>query len=119
VKRYLQIGPRVSTWTSVRSTRESGAGDGGALVLRELNNNLILRSRVVGFIDDDRSKHHTKINGVPVVGGREDLPRAISELEISQVIVSSPKVPAEVVAEVRSICDAAEVPLVRASLRLD
>jgi UDP-GlcNAc:undecaprenyl-phosphate GlcNAc-1-phosphate transferase len=96
-----------------------GAGDGGALVLRELNNNLALRSRVVGFIDDDRSKHHTKINGVPVVGGREDLPRAIASLEVSQVIVSSPKVPPEVVAEIRSICDAAEVPMVRASLRLD
>jgi UDP-GlcNAc:undecaprenyl-phosphate GlcNAc-1-phosphate transferase len=96
-----------------------GAGDGGALVLRELNNNLALRRRVVGFIDDDRSKHHTKINGVPVVGGREDLPRAIASLEVSQVIVSSPKVPPEVVAEIRSICDAAEVPMVRASLRLD
>lgn len=96
-----------------------GAGDGGALVLRELNNNLALRSRVVGFIDDDRSKHRTQMNGVPVLGGRDVLEQALSTLEVSKLVVSSPKIPDSVVGELRAICDAAEVPVVRATLRLE
>jgi len=96
-----------------------GAGDGGALVLRELNNNLALRSRVVGFIDDDRSKHRTQMNGVPVLGGRDVLEQTLATMDVSKLIVSSPKIPDEVVAELRDICEAAGVPIVRATLRLE
>jgi UDP-GlcNAc:undecaprenyl-phosphate GlcNAc-1-phosphate transferase len=96
-----------------------GAGDGGALVLRELNNNVALRSRVVGFIDDDRSKHRTQMNGVPVLGGRDVLEQTLATMDVAKLIVSSPKIPDSVVDELRAVCEAAEVPIVRATLRLE
>jgi UDP-GlcNAc:undecaprenyl-phosphate GlcNAc-1-phosphate transferase len=96
-----------------------GAGDGGVMVLRELLNNRSLGLRPVGFIDDDRSKHRTQIHGVPVLGGREALPHLISEEFVSHLIVSSAKIPGDVLEEVGGACEEAGVAVVRASLRIE
>ena len=89
------------------------------MVLRELRNNQALGLRPVGFIDDDRSKHRTQIQGVPVLGGRDSLPGVVIGRGVSQVIISSSKIPPAVVEELGSTCEEAGVALVRASLRLD
>ncbi len=88
-------------------------------MLREFKNNLDLRGRVVGFLDDDRSKHGTKINGVPVVGGAEDLVRTLDTLAVSQVVISTRKVPIDIVERIRTACDAADITVVQAALRFE
>lgn len=110
------LGRRGEGW---RRVLVYGAGDGGALVLREFKNNLDLRGRVVGFLDDDRSKHGTKINGVPVVGGAEDLVRTLDTLAVSQVVISTRKVPIDIVERIRTACDAADITVVQAALRFE
>jgi UDP-GlcNAc:undecaprenyl-phosphate GlcNAc-1-phosphate transferase len=94
-----------------------GAGDGGVMVLRELVNNHDLRRRAVAFLDDDRSKHRTRILGVPVVGGPECLEDTINGHRIVEVIVSSPKISPERFVEVAERCEALGVSCVRASIR--
>ena len=80
---------------------------------------LELRSRVVGFLDDDRSKQGTQVNGVPVVGGLDALPEAIGTFEVSQVIISTNKVPLPVVERIRAICEDADISVVQAALRFE
>ncbi len=46
-----------------------GAGDGGEMVLRELENNPDWEYRPVGFIDDDPRKTGKLIHGLKVFGG--------------------------------------------------
>ena len=51
-----------------------GAGDAGAMIVRELKHNPQLGMEVVGFIDDDLGKHDVRIHGVPVLGDRQRPP---------------------------------------------
>ena len=46
-----------------------GAGDGGELLLRELQNNRALKYAPVGFVDDDPAKSGKVIHGLKVYGG--------------------------------------------------
>ena len=96
-----------------------GAGDGGVMVLREIRNNLALRRRVVGFLDDNVRKHRTVLQGVPVFGGVDRLEDVIEVHGVEQVIVSSAKIPAERLAHLQAVCDDLGVSVSRAMLRID
>ena len=96
-----------------------GAGDGGVMVLREVRNNLAWQREIVGFIDDDRTKHKTTVQGVPVLGGVEAVEAVIRNSGISEVIVSSSKVPQERVSALSTLCEPLQVTVMRASLQLE
>ena len=49
-----------------------GAGDGGELLLRELQNNRELRYSPIGFFDDDPAKNGKVIHGLKVFAGNGD-----------------------------------------------
>jgi FlaA1/EpsC-like NDP-sugar epimerase len=68
-----------------------GAGEAGALLVREMRRNRALRLEPVAFLDDDPSKRGQQIYGVEVVGSLKDLPRVVAEREISEVIVAMPR----------------------------
>jgi UDP-GlcNAc:undecaprenyl-phosphate GlcNAc-1-phosphate transferase len=96
-----------------------GAGDGGALVARELLNNPALGRVPIGFVDDDRSKHRTSIYGLPVLGGSDQVESIIRDRRVSEVIVSSAQIQGNGLESVREVCDSLQVPLRRAALRLE
>ena len=96
-----------------------GAGDGGELTARELLNNPGLRRIPVGFIDDNRSKHGAKIHGVPVLGGSERIETLLRQHKVNEVIVSSPKIEGDGLAEALTACERLDVPVRRAGLRLE
>ncbi len=81
-----------------------GAGDAGALTLRELQHNPALNMRVVGLLDDDQRKRQMSIQGVPVIGGREDIPRLVDEYEVRRVIIAMPRAPGKEIREIVQIC---------------
>lgn len=67
-----------------------GAGDAGAMVIREYRNHTGLNSKPVAIIDDDNKKVGQTINGVPVVGHREDIPRMVNKMKIDEIIIAIP-----------------------------
>ncbi|MFY9555311.1 MAG: hypothetical protein WAV20_11910 [Blastocatellia bacterium] len=69
-----------------------GAGDGGELLIREILNNPDHRYAPVGFIDDDDRKAGKKIHGYRIFDSNE-LPTLIRAYGISEVLISSFKVP--------------------------
>jgi UDP-GlcNAc:undecaprenyl-phosphate GlcNAc-1-phosphate transferase len=81
-----------------------GAGDGGALLLRELRSNTLYDYDAIGFIDDDLSKTHKKVLGVPVLGDIERLEAIIAERQPEVLIVSTAKIEPERLARVEQIC---------------
>ena len=89
------------------------------MVLREVRSNHAWRREIVGFIDDDRSKHRTSVQGVPVIGGFEALKDAIRDHGVGEVIVSSSKIAAERLSSLSEVCEPLEIPVTRASLRLE
>ncbi|HBB95780.1 MAG TPA: hypothetical protein DC054_10350 [Blastocatellia bacterium] len=96
-----------------------GAGDAGELLLRELLNNRDLSYAPVGFMDDDANKHGKLIHGFRVFGGNGLLPKIISDHHVEQVLISTPRISEERIAEILSECEARNVELRRLSIRLE
>ncbi len=82
-----------------------GAGEAGRMLLTEYrNSNYIHQSRVRCIIDDDASKHHTRLNGVPVEGGRSQIPQAVKKYGIQKIVFAIPTSSAKDRREILDIC---------------
>ena len=88
-----------------------GAGNAGALAIREFDENPASRNKAVCFIDDNKSKHGTRIRGVKVVGGREYINEAVEKYDVEEVIFCIPSAPMHVRNEILEICSTAGVTL--------
>ncbi len=87
-----------------------GAGDAGALVVREMQKNPQLNLSPVCFVDDDESKLKQRVHDVPVEGTLDDLGRVIDNWFIQEVIIAIPSAPGAVVRQVIDICRVKDVP---------
>ncbi len=81
-----------------------GAGDAGALVVRELQKNSQMNFSPVGFLDDNPAKLNQQIYGVPVIGTVNDLSKVLDQYKIDEVIIAIPSAPGRVVRLVADIC---------------
>jgi FlaA1/EpsC-like NDP-sugar epimerase len=81
-----------------------GAGDAGALVVRELQKNPQLGLSPIAFLDDDVAKVGHKIHTVPVVGILDDLAHQAAQHQIDEVIIAIPSAPGQVLRKVTEIC---------------
>lgn len=81
-----------------------GAGDAGALVVRELQKSSQLNLIPVGFLDDDPAKQKHSIHGVTVIGTVSDLSSAIDLHRVEEVIIAIPSAPGRLVRMVNDVC---------------
>ncbi|MCL1791739.1 MAG: polysaccharide biosynthesis protein [Peptococcaceae bacterium] len=88
-----------------------GAGDAGALALRELRNYPEHARIPVGFVDDSADKQRLRLQGIPVLGRRHDIPRLVEKHEIQEIIIALPSVTGEPLREIITICQDTNVAL--------
>ncbi|HEX9629077.1 MAG TPA: hypothetical protein VF961_03585 [Pyrinomonadaceae bacterium] len=81
-----------------------GAGDGGELLLRELQNNRALKYAPVGFVDDDPAKYGKVIHGLKVYGGNGDLSAICRQHEVDEVLISSSRMTDARLQEILGFC---------------
>jgi FlaA1/EpsC-like NDP-sugar epimerase/lipopolysaccharide/colanic/teichoic acid biosynthesis glycosyltransferase len=86
-----------------------GAGEAGALLVREMRRNRMLRLEPVAFLDDDPARRGQRIYGVEVVGGAEALPGVVAERDVSEVIVAMPRVAGSELRRLVTLCEASGV----------
>lgn len=86
-----------------------GAGNAGAMVLRDLAQHPGLGLRAVGLVDDAPRKRGLAIADVRVIGNRRDIPRLVERLDASQVLFAVPSATGELVGEVARLCEEADV----------
>ena len=96
-----------------------GAGDAGELLLRELLNNRELSYAPIGFIDDDPKKQGKVIHGFPVFGGNGMLGKIVSDHQIEQLLISTPRISETRLAEIVRECEVHSVELKRMSIRIE
>lgn len=101
-----------STDSASRSKRVLvvGAGDAGALVVREMQRNPNLPLQPVCFLDDDPDKQRQQIHGIPVVGKLDDLPRILIMRQIDEVVIAIPSAPGQVIRKVAEVCRLRNMP---------
>ena len=87
-----------------------GAGDAGALVARELQKNSQVNLLAVGFVDDNPTKQHQQIYGIPVVGKLTEMARLLDNHRIDEVIIAIPSAPGSVIRTVADVCRLKGIP---------
>ncbi|NLV20974.1 MAG: polysaccharide biosynthesis protein [Syntrophomonadaceae bacterium] len=80
-----------------------GAGDAGALLVREIQSNPQLHLNPVGIIDDDRSKRKLLLSDVPVRGDRNKIPALVKDLEVEEIIIAMPSASGQTIREILDI----------------
>jgi FlaA1/EpsC-like NDP-sugar epimerase len=93
-----------------RKVLVAGAGDAGALVVREMQRNPQTNLHPIGFVDDDPAKQKQEIHGVRVLGTLNDLSQVIDTSGVDEVIIAIPSAPGLVVRRVADICRIKNVP---------
>ncbi len=87
-----------------------GAGDAGALVVRELQKSSQLNLSPVGFLDDDQAKQDQEIYGVRVIGKLSDLASVLEKRHVDEVIIAIPTAPGQVVRMITEVCRTHNIP---------
>lgn len=88
-----------------------GAGDAGAMIVREMRNNPSYGYRPIGFIDDNPAKVGHRIHGVEVLGNRARLPQIITEQGPEVVLVAIPSAAPATVREVVKTLEPFHLPI--------
>jgi FlaA1/EpsC-like NDP-sugar epimerase len=65
-----------------------GAGEGGSIFIKSLQNNPSIQ--FVGIVDDDINKKNTTVFGVPVLGTTSDIEEIVRNERISQITIAIP-----------------------------
>ncbi len=81
-----------------------GAGSAGSLLIKELKNNSGINAIPVIAVDDDKRKQRTRINGVPVVSGRDRINELVKKYDIDEIIVAIPSASKKDLADILRIC---------------
>lgn len=81
-----------------------GAGEAGAMVVRELASRPDLGLVPVGFVDDNREKRGTQIHGIPVLGAVQDVIAVAREKRASRVLLTIANPPSDFVRALTMRC---------------
>ncbi len=90
---------RRKKWTLV-----IGAGDAGAMVVREMQKNPQLNLKPIGFLDDDLTKQDSKIHGVPVLASLDEIDDILEKRHVDEVIIAIPSASGQVLRKVTEVC---------------
>jgi FlaA1/EpsC-like NDP-sugar epimerase len=81
-----------------------GAGDAGAMVVREMLKNPQINMDPIGFLDDDPTKQDSKIHGVPVLAPLNKIDHILEKHHVDEVVVAIPSASGQVVRTVNEVC---------------
>lgn len=87
-----------------------GAGDAGALVVRELQKNPDLNLIPVGFLDDNPAKMSQQIHGIQVLGNVNDISKIVESKHVDEVIIAIPSAAGKVIRTIADICRLKGIP---------
>ena len=82
-----------------------GAGNAGQMILHDLNrSNRESNDRIVCIIDDNPNKWSRYVDGIPVVGGREDILANVDKYGVEKILVAIPSASDEAKRDILNIC---------------
>lgn len=88
-----------------------GADQAGVSLARQINNHPGLNCRVVGFLDDNESHHHSRLGGIPVVGGTKQAAQLAVKHDAKDILVIAESTFGDRLRELMERCRTAKVRL--------
>ncbi len=101
--RRLALG-RVIKMDNIKRVLIIGAGDAGAMIAKEMELHSELNYRAVAFLDDSDYKKGRKVNGVPVLGGIDDVADVVDKKSINEIIIAIPSAKTSVINRIYEQC---------------
>ncbi len=87
-----------------KKTMVVGAGEAGAMIIKEFQNSRYLDQKVCCVIDDNESKQGKYLRGVKIMGTRNDIRFLAHELHIDEIVVALPSASQSEVRKILQIC---------------
>jgi FlaA1/EpsC-like NDP-sugar epimerase/EAL domain-containing protein (putative c-di-GMP-specific phosphodiesterase class I) len=87
-----------------------GAGNAGVALVNAIRQHERSTFFPVAFIDDDIKKLDFKIQGIPVLGGRQQLLGLVDRLNAARVIIAMPSASGQTIREIARICRDRDIP---------
>ena len=81
-----------------------GAGDAGAMLVREIEQNNAATMTIIGFLDDDLKKVGSRLSGFPILGRVDDISRVTREKHVDEIIVAIPSAEGTIVRRIADSC---------------
>lgn len=81
-----------------------GAGESGRMLSRELRSSPQVKGRLCCVIDDNPQLHGKYLDGVRIVGGRDQIEDAAKQYDITQILFAIPTIQQEEKAAILNIC---------------
>ena len=81
-----------------------GAGDAGAMLARELEQNDAATISIVGFVDDDEKKQKGRLAGFPILGTTRDLSAVVRKHKIDTIVIAIPSADGDAVRRIDRQC---------------
>ncbi|MGN6714490.1 polysaccharide biosynthesis protein [Anaerocolumna jejuensis] len=81
-----------------------GAGEAGSSIIREISGSVYVNGSVICAIDDNKDKMGSYIQGIKVVGDRNNILEAVEKYEITSIIVAMPSASKRAIREILEIC---------------
>ena len=81
-----------------------GAGNAGQMILKDIDANPSTQDKVVCIIDDDPTKHDRYLEGIPIIGGRENILAGVEKYRIDKIYLAIPSATAEQKRDILSVC---------------
>lgn len=81
-----------------------GAGAAGSVILNEIKSSDRLYGDVLCFVDDNKQKQGRIINGIPIEGGREDIPKLVEQYGIDEIYIALPSAKTKDRRDIINIC---------------
>lgn len=105
--RFIRIAFRNSRKDRVTApvnTMVIGAGAAGFMIVREMKNSKHLNRKVPCIVDDANGKIGTYLQGVPVLGPKENIPEYAVRYDIEEIVIAIPTLAPQKQKELLEIC---------------
>ena len=91
--------------TNAKHVMLIGAGSAGQMILRDMTKSATGEEVIVCIIDDNPNKWNRYIDGVPIVGSREDILLNVRKYKIDKIYFAIPSASAADTRDILSICN--------------
>lgn len=105
--RFIQILKRRNevTETGTKRIMMVGAGNAAQAILKEMSRAEEITAKVVCIIDDNPNKWRRYMDGIPIIGGRDEILRAAQEYKVDEIFLAIPSATVQQKRDLLAICN--------------